>query len=135
VGSTLFSTPMVALLRHPGHKILRTCCRESARKRLIVIRSRGVFRLQKATDALPRTRLLGEGYAFARISFQVPTMEGIVTISKKEPRRLLFSTTVRSPEHCAPRNFSCQIIRLLGFHSLGPRCRGLRRSKDGSATI
>ena len=34
VGSTLFSTPMVALLRHPGHKILRTCCRESARKRL-----------------------------------------------------------------------------------------------------
>jgi two-component system NtrC family sensor kinase len=25
---------MVALLRHPGHKILRTCCRESARKRL-----------------------------------------------------------------------------------------------------
>src|SRR5258708_35509435 len=35
VGSTLFSTPMVALLRHPGHKILRTCCHESARKRLI----------------------------------------------------------------------------------------------------
>ena len=34
VGSTLFSTPMVALLRHSGHKILRTCCRESARKRL-----------------------------------------------------------------------------------------------------
>src|SRR6476619_7525750 len=34
VGSPLFSTPMVALLRHPGHKILRTCCRESARKRL-----------------------------------------------------------------------------------------------------
>src|SRR5260370_22073563 len=34
VGSTLFSTPMVASLRHPGHKILRTCCRESARKRL-----------------------------------------------------------------------------------------------------
>src|SRR5712671_7842513 len=34
VGSTLFSTPMVALPRHPGHKILRTCCRESARKRL-----------------------------------------------------------------------------------------------------
>src|SRR5882762_6449298 len=34
VGSTLFSTPMVALLRHPRHKILRTCCRESARKRL-----------------------------------------------------------------------------------------------------
>src|SRR5258708_20372242 len=34
VGSTLFSTPMVALLRHPGHKILRTCCHESARKRL-----------------------------------------------------------------------------------------------------
>jgi poly(3-hydroxybutyrate) depolymerase len=26
--------PMVALLRHPGHKILRTCCHESARKRL-----------------------------------------------------------------------------------------------------
>ena len=22
------------ILRHPGHKILRTCCRESARKRL-----------------------------------------------------------------------------------------------------
>src|SRR6202521_3104858 len=35
VGSTLFSTPMVALLRHPGHKILRTFCHESARKRLI----------------------------------------------------------------------------------------------------
>src|SRR4029077_14369945 len=35
VGSTLFSTPMVALLRHPGHKILRTCCSESARKRLM----------------------------------------------------------------------------------------------------
>src|SRR5438445_7488439 len=34
VGSTLFSTPMVALLRHPGHQILRTCCRESAHKRL-----------------------------------------------------------------------------------------------------
>src|SRR5258708_3448997 len=34
VGSTLFSTPMVALLRHPGHKILRTSCHESARKRL-----------------------------------------------------------------------------------------------------
>jgi hypothetical protein len=34
VGSTLFSTPMVALLRDSGHKILRTCCRESARKRL-----------------------------------------------------------------------------------------------------
>jgi ABC-type transport system substrate-binding protein len=34
VGSALFSTPMVALLRHPGHKILRTCCHESARKRL-----------------------------------------------------------------------------------------------------
>jgi hypothetical protein len=25
VGSTLFSMPMVALLRLPGHKILRTC--------------------------------------------------------------------------------------------------------------
>jgi hypothetical protein len=37
VGSTLFSTPMVALIRHPGHKILRTCCRESARKRLMEI--------------------------------------------------------------------------------------------------
>jgi hypothetical protein len=35
VGSTLFSTPMIALLRHSGHKILRTCCRESARKRVI----------------------------------------------------------------------------------------------------
>src|SRR5260370_4036269 len=34
VGSTLFSTPMVAPLRHPGHKILRTSCHESARKRL-----------------------------------------------------------------------------------------------------
>lgn len=34
VGSTLFSTPMVALPRHPGHKILRTSCREPARKRL-----------------------------------------------------------------------------------------------------
>ena len=28
VGSTLFSTPMVALLRDFGHKILRTCSRE-----------------------------------------------------------------------------------------------------------
>ena len=28
---------MVALLRHPGHKILRTCCRESVRKRLNTI--------------------------------------------------------------------------------------------------
>jgi ABC-type sulfate transport system permease component len=37
VGSTLFSTPMVALLRHPGHKILRTCCHESVRKRLQVV--------------------------------------------------------------------------------------------------
>src|SRR5439155_20838866 len=35
VGSPLFSTPMVALLRHPGHKIIRTSCHESARKRLI----------------------------------------------------------------------------------------------------
>src|ERR1700726_1035355 len=34
VGSTLFSTPMFALFRPPGHKILRTCCHESARKRL-----------------------------------------------------------------------------------------------------
>src|SRR6202040_2400437 len=34
VGSTLFSTPMVALLRHPGHKILRTSCHESTRKSL-----------------------------------------------------------------------------------------------------
>src|SRR5260370_40868490 len=34
VGSTLFSTPMVAVLRYPGHKILRTSCHESARKRL-----------------------------------------------------------------------------------------------------
>ena len=42
VGSTLFSTPMVALLRHPGHKILRTCCRESARKRLKVAHEIGV---------------------------------------------------------------------------------------------
>src|SRR5437660_12883713 len=37
VGSTLFSTPMVALLRHPGHKILRTSCHASARKRLTVV--------------------------------------------------------------------------------------------------
>src|ERR1700719_699218 len=35
VGSTLFSTPMFALFRPPGHKILRTSCHESARKRLI----------------------------------------------------------------------------------------------------
>ena len=34
VGSTLFSTPIIAFLRHSGHQILRTCCRESARKRL-----------------------------------------------------------------------------------------------------
>ena len=34
VSSTLFSTPMVALLRHADHKILRTCCHESVRKRL-----------------------------------------------------------------------------------------------------
>ena len=34
VGSTLFSTPMVALLRHADHKILRTCCHESVRKGL-----------------------------------------------------------------------------------------------------
>src|SRR5712664_2815052 len=34
VGSTLFSTPIVALLRHADHKILRTCCHESVRKRL-----------------------------------------------------------------------------------------------------
>jgi D-aspartate ligase len=36
VGSTLFSKRMVALLRHPGHKILRTSCHESARKRLMI---------------------------------------------------------------------------------------------------
>src|SRR6266446_1462382 len=34
VSSTLFSTPMVALLRHADHKILRTCCHESVRKGL-----------------------------------------------------------------------------------------------------
>jgi hypothetical protein len=34
VGSMLFSTPMVALFHHAGHKILRTFCHESARKRL-----------------------------------------------------------------------------------------------------
>ena len=38
VGSTLFSTPIIAFLRHSGHQILRTCCRESARKRLNALR-------------------------------------------------------------------------------------------------
>src|SRR5712664_2100470 len=58
VGSTLFSTPMVALLRHSGHKILRTCCRESARKRLKTRRTITVggkeydyFSLSAAADA------------------------------------------------------------------------------------
>jgi len=34
VGSMLFSTRIVALRRHAGHKILRKFCHESARKRL-----------------------------------------------------------------------------------------------------
>src|SRR5690348_9034221 len=57
VGSTLFSTPMVALLRHSGHKILRTFCRESARKRLT--RPRGADEATRIADL--RRALVGGG--------------------------------------------------------------------------
>ena len=65
VGSTLFSTPMVALLRHPGHKILRTCCRESARKRLIIslYAFGGFFTIQRSAAFFDEIGCSGEQHA------------------------------------------------------------------------
>src|SRR5260370_41974630 len=72
VGSTLFSTPMVALLRCPGHKILRTCCHESARKRLMAraegggvdfdpIKTLGIVEEDLAFQPVPNVGAIGQG--------------------------------------------------------------------------
>jgi hypothetical protein len=72
VGSTLFSMPMVALLRHPGHKILRACCRESARKRLnpyvSIIRLWGVLKTYRPPGQTSWSRALVRHGADARVA-------------------------------------------------------------------
>ena len=94
VGSTLFSTPMVALLRHPGHKILRTCCRESVRKRLIP--GSITLRLHRSYPLLQRPRTPTTATSAGCAAAGVPPVHQSPTENVPRLERL-FRRPTRSP--------------------------------------